>query len=346
MPTGRGLRHAIVPVVTLTGPLGAGKTTLLNGLLARPGTRAGVVINDFGALEVDAALITGQVGRAASIAGGCICCLPDAGGLDAALTQLAQPRLRLDVIVIEASGAADPLNVARLLRGVRARVRPAGLIDVVDAVATHRAIASGSFATARFIAASLVAVTKLDRLVDADAQAVLDAVRTAVGESAPRAAVLPVGPGGLDPALVFDLEAPPESQPPLPLAEMPGHGTQEGAHHGHERVKSVSASASGPVDATALAAFLEAPPAGVYRVKGVVTVRENGRGCRWRVDLVGGAIDVVPAPRSARDLPDGLVALGADLDATDTRERLEAALAPAASGGSARPLLRHRRRPG
>lgn len=44
-----------VPVVALTGHLGAGKTSLLNHLLRTPGARLGVVINDFGSLNVDAA---------------------------------------------------------------------------------------------------------------------------------------------------------------------------------------------------------------------------------------------------------------------------------------------------
>ncbi|MFD1102414.1 GTP-binding protein, partial [Schaalia naturae] len=80
-----------VPVVAVTGFLGAGKTSLLNHLLRRPGARLGVVVNDFGAINVDAALVGGQVEQAAAITGGCLCCLPDAGGLDDALARLARP---------------------------------------------------------------------------------------------------------------------------------------------------------------------------------------------------------------------------------------------------------------
>ena len=99
---------AAIPVIALTGYLGAGKTSLLNHVLRAPGARIGVVINDFGELNVDAALVTGQIDEPASITGGCICCLPDEGGLDDALERLTDPRLGLDAIIVEASGLADP----------------------------------------------------------------------------------------------------------------------------------------------------------------------------------------------------------------------------------------------
>ena len=50
-----------LPVIALTGYLGAGKTSLLNHVLRTPRARVGVIINDFGALNVDAGLVTGQI---------------------------------------------------------------------------------------------------------------------------------------------------------------------------------------------------------------------------------------------------------------------------------------------
>ena len=104
-----------IPVIALTGYLGAGKTSLLNHVLRTSPARIGVVINDFGDINVDATLVSGQIDEPASIAGGCICCLPDDGGLDAALAKLADPRLELDAIIVEASGLADPVSIARIV---------------------------------------------------------------------------------------------------------------------------------------------------------------------------------------------------------------------------------------
>ncbi|MFT3887160.1 MAG: GTP-binding protein [Arachnia sp.] len=61
-----------VPVIVVTGHLGAGKTSLVNHLLRAPGARLGVVVNDFGEINVDAALVAGQVDEAAAISGGCL----------------------------------------------------------------------------------------------------------------------------------------------------------------------------------------------------------------------------------------------------------------------------------
>src|ERR1700744_6260457 len=126
-----------IPVICLTGYLGAGKTTLLNHVLRSPGARIGVIINDFGELNVDAMLVAGQIDEPVSIAGGCICCLPDDGGIDEALAKFADPRLNLDAIIVEASGLAEPIAVARMIGFSEVPgVRFGGLVDVID-VATH-----------------------------------------------------------------------------------------------------------------------------------------------------------------------------------------------------------------
>src|ERR1700744_5641266 len=109
------MRRPSIPVIGLTGYLGAGKTSLLNHVLRYRDARIGVIINDFGELNVDAMLVTGQVDEPASIAGGCICCLPDDGGIDDAWTKLADPRLDLDAVIVEASGLAEPVAVARMI---------------------------------------------------------------------------------------------------------------------------------------------------------------------------------------------------------------------------------------
>jgi G3E family GTPase len=125
-------------VTVVCGPLGAGKTTLVNRLLESPGDRRlAVVVNDMGAVNVDAALLDGAEDGVVDLSNGCICCrLGD--DLRAQLASLAAER-DPDAIVVEASGISEPIPVAQTITGTGgAGEAPAGvrldtMVSVVDA---------------------------------------------------------------------------------------------------------------------------------------------------------------------------------------------------------------------
>ncbi|RQP05623.1 MAG: GTP-binding protein [Paracoccus sp. BP8] len=102
---------APLPVNLLCGYLGAGKTTLLNRLLDRQGERILVMVNDFGDIAVDAALIAGRSADTIQLSNGCICCSMG-GGLFDAFERALSLRDRVDRLVIEASGVAEPQRLA------------------------------------------------------------------------------------------------------------------------------------------------------------------------------------------------------------------------------------------
>lgn len=311
-----------IPAIALTGPLGAGKTTVLNGLLRQSGARIGVVVNDFGAVEIDAALIAGQIDEAASIAGGCICCLPDGGGLDDALERLSAPRLRLDAIVVEASGVAEPAALGRALRCSGAeRVRLGGVVEVVDAVAVHEGRGPSA---ARLAPATLLVVTKLDLLAPDDADAALAAVRALAGGREPAVPVVGAERGRIDPALVLDAAHETEDPDQLPIAAL----LQEAEPHTHPRAASVSLPLPQPVDGDALVDLLESPPAGVSRIKGIVPVRTASGARRFVVHVVDRLVHVGPAARSVPESAHGIVCIGATLDEAGVRRALETLLTP------------------
>jgi len=327
-----------VPVVAVTGYLGAGKTTLLNHLLRAPGARLGVVVNDFGAINVDAARVVGQVDEAVSISGGCLCCLSDAGGLDDALEKLSDPRLRLDAIVVEASGAADPVALARLIRFSGAeRIRPGGVIEVIDAGQHFRTVDVYPEPPARYAAASLVVIGKTDLLGAAEREATVQRIRDRVRERNPVAQFVAAREGRIDPSLVFDIASRDDPIDELPIARLLREDEPE---HRHEHARAVSVPLLGEISPGALVDLLEDPPGGAYRIKGRVAVR-GGRGLL--VNLVGRSIHVVPHRN-----PGGggeIVAIGMQLDEADARERLQAAAVPAtaADARGLRRLQRYRR---
>ncbi|EXG82695.1 CobW family GTP-binding protein [Cryptosporangium arvum] len=335
-----------VPVVALTGFLGAGKTSLLNHLLRRPGARLGVVVNDFGALNVDAALVTGQIDDAAAISGGCVCCLPDAGGLDDALRRLAQPRLRLDAILVEASGAADPIAVARLIGFSGAKgIRPGGLVEVIDAVEHFRTVDRWPEPPARYGAATLVVVNKADRLPGDDREAVLARIRERVRRRHPQVPIVTARYGRIDPALVFDTAADEDPADQLPIARLireqdagrAGHDQD----HDHDHARAASVRLDRPVSPTALIDLLEAPPTGAYRLKGRVRVHGSRAEQGFAVDVVGSLIHVAPLPEPP---PVGeLVAIGMELDPAGAQQRLDAVAATPAERPDTPGLRRLRR---
>ncbi|WP_431235317.1 CobW family GTP-binding protein [Mycolicibacterium psychrotolerans] len=329
----RAVSGATIPVIALTGHLGAGKTTLLNHVLRTPQARIGVVINDFGEINVDAGLISGQIDEPASIAGGCICCLPDDGQLDAALARLADPKLRLDAIIVEASGLADPAALARIIGfSDIGGIRDGGVVDVVDAVQHFDTVDRGGVAPARYGAATLVVVNKLDQVPAEDHDAVLARVEARVRERNSRAHVIGATNGNIDPALLYDVAAATDEAGQLSFRDALFEETV--GEHDHVHAESVTVTATEPADAARLLELLEFPPAGVYRMKGRVAVRHRTAVQGFVVNVVGPAVHIA---RSA--VPSGtdnhLVAIGTHFDTEAVRTRMTDALRPVDGPASA-----------
>jgi G3E family GTPase len=328
----------------LTGYLGAGKTSLLNHVLRSPGARIGVIINDFGELNVDAMLVTGQVDEPASIAGGCICCLPDDGGIDEALSKLADPRLKLDAVIVEASGLAEPVAVARIIGFSEVPgVRFGGLVDVIDAATHFDTVDVGPTAPARYGVASLVIVNKLDQLPRDDRTATVERVERRVRERNPRATVIGAIGGQIDPTLLYDVAEAREESGQLSLRELLVDAPTDPAAHDHDssHADSVTATSDGEIDPGALIDLLEDPPPGAYRLKGAVAVRYGAATHTYAVNVVGTAIHIAIAPPGLR--ANCLVAIGIGLDTDAVRARLDAALRPFAGPATLANVHRLRR---
>jgi Putative GTPases (G3E family) len=104
-----------LPVYIITGFLGSGKTTCINQILNfTSGERFGVIVNDFGSISIDKELINGTGDQVIALENGCICCSLR-NNLSEAVTTLGDSPYGPDILVIEASGVADPAGIISLL---------------------------------------------------------------------------------------------------------------------------------------------------------------------------------------------------------------------------------------
>jgi G3E family GTPase len=193
-----------VPILLVAGFLGAGKTTVVNHLLAHAeGRRIAAVVNDFGAINIDAELIDGASDGVVSLSNGCICCSLE-GDLIRTLAALLRRDPRPEFIVIETSGVADPADIVRnLMDPMIWREAPLETVLCVVAATTPQAMLADPLLRSQLRTADVVALSKLDLAGPVEVAAVRDAVRAvrpaavvvdALHGEVPAALLFPAGP--------------------------------------------------------------------------------------------------------------------------------------------------------
>ncbi len=311
-----------IPVVVLAGFLGSGKTTLLNHLLHRSGgSRIGALVNDFGAVEIDAMAVAGALGDSTvSLGNGCLCCAVDASELDEYLERLARPSVGIDVIVIEATGLAEPQELVRMvLASELPNIVYGGLVEVVDAAEFDETRAAHPGIDRHLALADLVVVNKIDR-VD-DPEPVLKTVRDLVD----RAAVVPATHGRVDPEFLFDCRPSEERIGQLSFDDLHRDDQEHDAHpHLHAGYATLSFVSGRPLDPRRLIAFLDSRPPGLYRIKGYVDFGPYDVRNRYAVHAVGRFLRFYPEPwQAGAGRATQLVLIGTGLDTGALRAELD-----------------------
>jgi len=340
-----------IPVTVLTGFLGAGKTTLLNYILReKHGRKIAVIENEFGEIGIDGGLVLESTEEIYEMTNGCVCCV---GAVREDLVRIVRMLVerpdRLDHIIVETSGLADPYPVAQtffLDDPIAKQVTLDAVVTMVDAkhIAAHLddLVLDGSDnqAVDQIVCADRIVINKVDLVGPDDIASLTQRIRglNATAEIVESSyaqidlgKILGVGASEFSQILV-------ETDGLHEEEHAHGHEEHEHAHHDDdhddhqhdESVSSVGIEVDADIDLDALQAWLaelrNSDAANLFRMKGILAVQ--GQSHRYVLQGVHNVIELRAAqvwgsePRSCR-----IVFIGRDLDRAALTDRFHACLA-------------------
>lgn len=252
-------------LIVLSGFLGSGKTTFLNQLLEYHAARdelVAIIQNEIGQTGVDGRLLEGD-DSIVELDEGCVCCTL-AGNLSKGIERL-KARFSPKVIVLEATGLANPFNILNELEELRPLVRLDSVTTLVDAANAPKLLAGHEIARDQVAAADTILLNKCDLAGEDE----LAALRATLRELNRRAVLVETAFGAVNPGRLYDTD--PFEQRPCSLPAMPHAHRHDHSHEGFTSQRFLFPSA---LDRGRLLKALDDLPESVFRLKGIVRLAD------------------------------------------------------------------------
>jgi len=218
-----------MPVTIITGFLGSGKTTLLNHILQnQQDLKVAVLVNEFGDINIDSQLLVAVDENMMELSNGCICCTINDGLVDAVYNVLERSD-RIDYMIVETTGVADPLPIALTFLGTELQhlTRLDSILTVVDSEAFTSEHFNSDAAYAQIMYGDIIILNKTDLVTEEK----LQELEAFINKTKTKARILRSHLGIVPLPLILDVKI--DQSAIAPSQRDKDHAHHEHEHHDH-----------------------------------------------------------------------------------------------------------------